>query len=135
MVVPGCVGEQSLEHGLPDETGGSGQEDVRVAEIGRRSLASRCHGMSLAETVERHGRESGKRARRSSSMRRRLGAPVLGRRTRCVSKKVRSSSERSTAPIGQTACFSSRRVSLRARGERGEAALRLFGEEARCGGP
>lgn len=46
----GVIGEQPLEHGLPDEAGRAGEQDVRGAEFGLRTV--RDHGRSLDSTVD-----------------------------------------------------------------------------------
>ena len=95
----GVVGEQTLQHGLPDETRCSGEKDVRATEVGRGSL--RCHGTSLAETVGATDARPGSAASISEMLlasRAPSGVPNTMR-----SKKLRSSSLRSTAPIGQLA--------------------------------
>src|SRR5690606_31440575 len=56
----GVVAQQSLEHGLADEPGGAGEEDVGGAEVGRRLLGG--HGTSLAASVVATGPNPGSAA-------------------------------------------------------------------------
>ena len=88
----GVVGEQALQHGLPDETSRSGEKDVRATEVGRGSL--RGHGTSLAETVGATDARPGSAATRSR-MRAASAAPA-GVPNTIASKNVRSSAARST---------------------------------------
>ena len=123
----GMVGEQTLQHGLPDETRCSGEKDVRATEIGRGSL--RCHGISLAETVGATDASPGSAASSRRDARRPRRARPAVPNTIVLEEACGRRRERSTAPIGQTACLISRRVSLLRAGRGGEATLGLFGEE------
>src|SRR5690606_18060909 len=119
----GVVVEESLEHGLPDEAGRSGEEDLRVAEGGGRLLGG--HGTSLPATRGPRGASPGRPAIEAASWEARA-APSVPPNTR-FSKKVRSSAGRSVAPTGQAVC---RTVVAARRRARADSASRRWASSA-----